>query len=103
MTTEEARAPEPNWATYIDTLKTAGAVKRSKEAEIVAAPSAKGEGDIPDEPKNWAEFIDRIYMRELMRRLDHRGSAQVKSFAGARAGIGETSVSGSEGAVGQRP
>ena len=71
MTTEEARVIEPNWVSYIDTLKTAGAVKRSREPEIAAAPSAKEERDIPDEPKNWAEFIDRIYIQELMRSLDH--------------------------------
>ena len=71
MTTAEPRAPEPNWASYIDTLKTAGAVKRSKEPETAVATSAKAERDIPDEPKNWAEFIDRIYIQELMRRLDH--------------------------------
>lgn len=71
MTTAEPRELEPSWASYIDNLKKARAVKRSDERETPAATSAKGERDIPDDPKNWAEFIDRIYIQELMRRLDH--------------------------------
>ena len=71
MTTAEPRELEPSWASYIDSLKTAGAVKRAKEPETAVATSVKAERDILDEPKNWAEFIDRIYIQELIRRLDH--------------------------------
>jgi hypothetical protein len=74
MTTEEPRVPhalEHNSASYVDTLTMASASRRATESEFSEAPSVKGERNIPDEPMNWAEFIDRIYIQELMRRLNH--------------------------------
>ena len=74
MTTEEPGAllaPEPNWASYIDTLGIAGTSRRPDESKIAATLAIKGEQKIADGPVNWADYIDGIYIEELMRRLDH--------------------------------
>jgi hypothetical protein len=74
MTTEEPlapRVPEPNWASYIDTLRISGTSRRPRESGIADAASIEARPKISDEPVNWAEWIDRIYIEELMRRLGH--------------------------------
>jgi hypothetical protein len=73
MTTEEPRgplAPEPNWASYIDTLRNTAVPRRSRESRFADAPSETGEKKLPVEPVNWADYVDKLYIDQLMLSLD---------------------------------
>jgi hypothetical protein len=74
MTIEEPVAPralEPDWASYIDMLKRVSDSPRLIVAGGTDATPVREDPDISLEPMNWAEYVDRIYMQELIRRLDH--------------------------------
>lgn len=92
MNTEDSpapHAPEPAWVSYIDGLKIVSASLRPRVSGIADAASVEGEQKIPDETGNWAAYIDRIYIEELMRRLGHRKPVHATSWTGARTGIKE--------------
>ena len=64
-------ASEPNWVCYIDSLNTAGLAERAREPSVAAAsPAATGE-KIFAEPANWADYVDRLYIDQLMRSLEY--------------------------------
>jgi hypothetical protein len=73
MTTEEAHrptGPEPNWASYIDSLTISAVSPGPRKSRLAGAPSVTGDRKFPLEPANWADYIDRLYIDRLLQSLD---------------------------------
>jgi hypothetical protein len=74
MTTEQMRTPDaPNagLVSYVEKLIIASAARRATSSGNKSAADATKVQSTPEDGANWVEYIDRLYIEELMIRLDH--------------------------------